>query len=353
MENIELICIHFKSLFEIYAKEKNSEQKMNVLKTLIKTYMLEAFQSMVSKLSSMYYLHSSFAIFDSEKKPETTATGALVLAKLCVLLNQRVATKVEDMLENMFEVEELRRSYASGIKPIFDAEEIQGMVDEAKQNLIAYYIELQGASLSKLIRTGIETPNWLNMEVPKEVRHMIKLIVTEVEAINKELGDLFKDSANKSDTGSESSVSTSALSYGNTSLSYNPNGYDSLDIGSQNKMAKNVMNMFDRKLASFHIKAPQYISRSSVLCEIFRAAMKTFEECVRVCTFQTNGFQQLQVDVQFLKLSWNNLVDDDNYVSSLLHEVLSSAAERCLEPIPLELSIVEAICNKSLNNTSS
>ncbi len=75
------------------------------------------------------------------------------------------------------------------------------------------------------------------------------------------------------------------------------------------------------------------------LCLSFR----TFFECVRFCTFGTSGFQQMQVDIQFLRDYLPCFVEDISVLEMLLEEVITSTAERCVEATPIEPSILTAI----------
>lgn len=49
-------------------------------------------------------------------------------------------------------------------------EDLVSKLDNLSKRLLIYYIEKQGETISKLIRAGMETPNWLNMSQPNQVR---------------------------------------------------------------------------------------------------------------------------------------------------------------------------------------
>lgn len=87
-------------------------------------------------------------------------------------------------------------------------------------------------------------------------------------------------------------------------------------------------------------------------------------ECVRLKTFSKYGLQQIQVDTHYLQLYLWRFVADEKYnrficfiivelirlfcslVHFLLDEILGSAVHRCLEPVLMEPSVVDIICER-------
>lgn len=84
----------------------------------------------------------------------------------------------------------------------------------------------------------------------------------------------------------------------------------------------------------------------SVLTGIIKISLKTLLECVRLRTFGRFGLQQVQVDCHFLQLYLWRFVADEELVHLLLDEVVASAALRCPDPVPMEPSVVEVICER-------
>lgn len=79
----------------------------------------------------------------------------------------------------------------------------------------------------------------------------------------------------------------------------------------------------------------------------FQISLKTLLECVRLRTFSQFGFQQIQVDVHYLHLYLWRFVSDENLMTFLLDEVMTSVVHRCLNPVPMEASIVDVICDRN------
>ena len=86
-------------------------------------------------------------------------------------------------------------------------------------------------------------------------------------------------------------------------------------------------------------------TREAIVGSVFKLALKTFLECLRLCTLGRNGYQQIQVDVYFLRIMLPHFISDTAVLDQMLDDILISAAERCLEPTPLEQSVVVSIGN--------
>ena len=54
----------------------------------------------------------------------------------------------------------------------------------------------------------------------------------------------------------------------------------------------------------------------------------------------------MQVDAHYLQLYLWRFVSDENLVIFLLDEIMTSSVHRCTDPIPMEASVVEVICDR-------
>lgn len=79
--------------------------------------------------------------------------------------------------------------------------------------------------------------------------------------------------------------------------------------------------------------------------------LKSVQEFVRLQTFNRSGFQQIQLDIQFLRTPIREIVEDEAAVDFLLDEVIVATAERCLDPIPLEPPILDKLVQAKLAKT--
>ncbi|KAF3771772.1 Vacuolar sorting-associated protein, partial [Nymphaea thermarum] len=89
----------------------------------------------------------------------------------------------------------------------------------------------------------------------------------------------------------------------------------------------------------------------SVISTIVKLCLKSFVQFVRLQTFNRSGFQQIQLDIQFLRAPLKEIADDDAAIDFLLDEVCVAAAERCLDPIPLEPAILEKLIQAKLSKS--
>lgn len=88
------------------------------------------------------------------------------------------------------------------------------------------------------------------------------------------------------------------------------------------------------------------VCQVSVLTGIVKISLKSLVECVRVRSFGRFGLQQVQVDCHYLQLYLWRFVSDENLVHFLLDEIVSSTAHRCIDPVPMEQSVIELICER-------
>jgi hypothetical protein len=61
--------------------------------------------------------------------------------------------------------------------------------------------------------------------------------------------------------------------------------------------------------------------QESVISAVLKLCLKSLQEFVRLQTFNRSGFQQIQLDMEFLKSSLKEFIDDEAAISFLLKEV--------------------------------
>lgn len=182
------------------------------------------------------------------------------------------------------------------------------------QKVLSQYMRVQGQKISQLIRKGIETPDWLSsrLKEPRDVR-LVVMILSEIEGIHREVGQIFEDSPELEES--------SASSPGIASVS-------------STRLKRNLFNK-KTKLSEEIIQ----FNRNSIIGGITVIFLKSFFECCRLRTFAKFGLQQIQVEIAFLKRILRKFVGNQPSVDALLDEVLSSTAERCVEPVLMEKNV--------------
>ena len=115
------------------------------------------------------------------------------------------------------------------------------------------------------------------------------------------------------------------------------------------KIERGVANLFHDKPQIF---APVEATQASVLTGVVRIALKSLAECVRCQTLGRAGYQQMTLDLAYLKPQVRRFVYADvnghKTVELLLEEAGSAAADRSLDPTPLEPTIVQRILDAKL-----
>jgi len=223
---------------------------------------------------------------------------------------------------------------------------------EVSQNLLNYYVRVEGLKISQMMRKSVETRDWLNSIEPRNVRAVMKRVVEDITAIDTQVGQLFEEGAvTERSVGSDSSRRTYPVGGGGPSQ-HRPGTrtawaaaaaatHNAPSIG--NSLISNIQKLFSEKIEIF--SAVEF-SKVSIVTGIVKISLKTFLECVRLRTFSRYGLQQIQVDTHYLQLYLWRFVSDENIVYCLLDEIVASAANRCLDPVPMEPSVVEVICER-------
>jgi len=103
--------------------------------------------------------------------------------------------------------------------------------------------------------------------------------------------------------------------------------------------------LWAKKLQVF---APIPFNRNGAIVGILRIAFKALYEYMREETFAKFGLQQIQVDCAFLAEVVRDFVEaeDAGVLDSLLDVVVTSATQRCCDdPVLMDASVVEALCD--------
>ncbi|CAN8023863.1 unnamed protein product [Ixodes persulcatus] len=208
---------------------------------------------------------------------------------------------------------------------------------DVAQTLIDQFVRVQGLIISQMLRKSVETRDWMNALEPRNVRAVMKRVVEDVTAVDMRVGQLYEEGA-RNERSSDSSRRTypySASGRAHWSARW-PSSVD-------HSLLSNIQKLFSEKIDIF---TTVEFSRVSVMTGIIKIGLKTFLECVRLKTFSRYALQQVQVDTHYLQLYLWRFVSDENLVHVLLDEIMGSAIHRCFEPILMEPSVVEVICER-------
>ncbi|XP_034952185.1 vacuolar protein sorting-associated protein 51 homolog [Chelonus insularis] len=269
--------------------------------------------------------------------PKYPPTLLLLLSKMCIEFKDTSIHYLLSTTDDTFNVHE----YASSVNALTSEQDICNEFQRAGQDLLNHYVRLQGLSISQMLRKSVETRDWLHTIEPRTVRAVMKRVVEDITAIDAQVSVLYVDSDGQVDRSSDSSRRTHSISvsrhqYRSNWSSYTPSQLDS-------SLVSNINKLFSERIEIF---APVEFNKASILTGIIKISLKTFLECVRLRTFSKYGLQQIQVDTHYLQLYLWRFVADENLVHFLLDEILGSAVHRCIEPVLMEPSVVDIICER-------
>ncbi|KAM6970374.1 vacuolar protein sorting-associated protein 51 homolog [Aplochiton taeniatus] len=212
---------------------------------------------------------------------------------------------------------------------------------EAAQKLLNHYVKVQGLIISQMLRKSVETRDWVNTIEPRNVRAVMKRVVEDTTSIDVQVGLLYEEGVRKAHSSDSSKRTFSVYSSSRQQARYAPSYTPSAPMDTN--LLSNIHKLFSERIDIF---SPVEFNKVSVLTGIIKISLKTFLECVRLRTFGRYGLQQIQVDCHYLQMYLWRFVSDENLVHFLLDEIVGSTAHRCLDPAPMEQSVIEVICER-------
>ncbi|XP_050449869.1 vacuolar protein sorting-associated protein 51 homolog [Cataglyphis hispanica] len=285
----------------------------------------------------LHHLKATAAGFcNGSDVPKFPPTLLLLLSKMCIDYKEIHVDYLLKETDDLFNI--ARYTSSENITPM---SEMCDHFQEAAQNLLNHYVRIQGLAVSQMLRKSVETRDWLHTIEPRTVRAVMKRVVEDVTAIDSQVAVLYDDNNSQIDRSSDSSRKTRSISvsrhhYRSNWSSYTPSHIDS-------SLVSNIHKLFSERIEIF---SSVQFDKASILTGIIKISLKTFLECVRLRTFSKYGLQQIQVDTHYLQLYLWGFVSDENVVHFLLDEILGSAVHRCLEPVLMEPSVVDIICER-------
>ncbi|CAK9298772.1 unnamed protein product [Gordionus sp. m RMFG-2023] len=215
---------------------------------------------------------------------------------------------------------------------------------------VSTYARSRGVSISKLAERSAASRDWLGGAEPRTPRAALKRVREEIEGVDLVVGQLFDDQNEKQQPqhGSSHSSSRKYSSYSRNTTNQGGNKsfrplHSASTISRPNLLHSHISKIFSEKIVIYE---PVNFNKNSILTGIIKICLKSFLESIRLKTLSTYGFQQIQVDLHYLQLYLWRFVSNEKILQSLLDEILSSAALRCTNPILMEQSVVDIICEK-------
>ncbi|CAM9878134.1 unnamed protein product [Lampetra fluviatilis] len=261
----------------------------------------------------------------------------LLLSRLCLDYETSTISYILTLTDEQFLVQDE--------SPMTSVSALCVRAREAATRLLTHYVRVQGLTLSQMLRKSVETRDWVHSIEPRNVRAVMKRVVEDITAIDVQVGLLFEEGVRKAHSSDSSKRAFSAHS-SSRQLQQPPPRYAPSYTPSapmDTSLLSNIQKLFSERVDIF---SPVEFSKVSVLTGIIKISLKTFLECVRLRTFGRFGLQQIQVDCHYLQLYLWRFVSEEALVHALLDEVLASTLQRCIQPIPMETSVIEVICER-------
>ncbi|XP_016175366.1 vacuolar protein sorting-associated protein 51 homolog [Arachis ipaensis] len=262
----------------------------------------------------------------------------LVLAQLSAFIEQTVIPKITEEIATSFTGGSVR-GYEYG--PAFVPGEICRKFRSAGEKYFQY-VNVRTQRISFLLKKRFSTPNWVKHKEPREVHMFVDLFLQELEAIGTEVKQTLPQGKRKHRrTDSNGSTASSRR---------NPLREEKLNRSNTQKARSQLLETHLAKLFKQKVEIFTKVeyTQESVVTTIVKLSLKSLQEFVRLQTFNRSGFQQVQLDIQFLRIPLREIVEDEAAIDFLLDEVIVATAERCLDPIPLEPPILDKLIQAKL-----
>lgn len=257
----------------------------------------------------------------------------LLLSRLCLDYETSTISYILTLTDEQFLVQHH--------SPVTAVTTLCGEAREAAQKLLNHYVKVQGLIISQMLRKSVETRDWVNTIEPRNVRAVMKRVVEDTTSIDVQVGLLYEEGVRKAHSSDSSKRTFSVYSSSRQQARYAPSYTPSAPMDTN--LLSNIHKLFSERIDIF---SPVEFNKVSVLTGIIKISLKTFLECVRLRTFGRYGLQQIQVDCHYLQMYLWRFVSDENLVHFLLDEIVASTAHRCLDPAPMEQSVIEVICER-------
>ncbi|KAH1073907.1 hypothetical protein J1N35_026235 [Gossypium stocksii] len=317
------------------------------LRDFIIDWVQEGFQDFFRALDDRFLLLSGRKSSSSQDQDLTGAHGEKVLAGLVVVLAQLSVFIEQTAVPRI--TEEIAASFSGGggrgyeNGPAFVPGEICRIFRSAGEKLLLHYTKMRTQKVSTLLRKRFTTPNWVKHKEPREVHMFVDLFLQELKEIGSEVRQILPQGLSRKHRRSDSNGST-ASSRSNQLRDDKMTRSNTQRARSQ-LLETHLAKLFKQKVEIF--TKVEY-TQESVVTTIVKLCLKSLQEFARLQTFNRSGFQQIQLDIQFLRTPLKETVEDEAAIDFLLDEVIVAASERCLDPIPLEPPILDRLIQAKL-----
>ncbi|XP_027203843.2 vacuolar protein sorting 51 [Dermatophagoides pteronyssinus] len=265
----------------------------------------------------------------------------LILSKICRDLSNSIIQYLFKYTDELFSSTTAKFTGSqNSAEPLIKRSRLNG------EKLLNAYVWIEGQSITHMIRKSVETRDWMSTVEPRSVRSVMKRMIEDITLIDFLVGQLYEEGVRIERSSDSTSRTFSSFSINNKSTSrYSKSnwsyGSSSFIVTDNNNIVSNIQKLFNDKIEIF---GSVEFSKLSIVTGIIKIGLKTLIECVRLCTFSRYGFQQIQVDSYYLQTRLWRFASDEKIIMNLIDDVIISSKKRCLDPVGMERSVIENIC---------
>ena len=202
--------------------------------------------------------------------------------------------------------------------------ELMKLFADASKKLLSHFVLYKARTMSKDMRNSVINENWLSSREVTAVRPAIVDFIKDISNAGAQTSTVFGESSNKNLMGGGNGgggMAVVGVSYGN----------DTMD----NKgVAGAIDRIFSEKISIF---GQIDFTTNSVITGILKIVLKGLSESVRFQTFSKRGFQQIELDSNYIQnMLPSIIVHENDMLVSLIKDAMTSAGERCLNPEHLD-----------------
>lgn len=318
------------------------------LRDMIISWVQEGFQTFFKQLNDRLLLlsgknvplaHEQF-LAERLQADKVPAGLVIVISQLSVFIERDAISRITEEIGSSISAGGVQL-YEHG--PAFVPAEVRRTFRTAGEKFLQHYINMRTQRISVLLRKRLTTPNWIKHKEPREVHMFADLFLQELRAVGSEVKQILPRGLHRKHSRTESNGSTSS-SRSNT-LRDDKLGRSTTNRARSQLLETHLAKLFKQKMEIF-TKVEH--TQESVVMTIVKLCLKSLQEFVRLQTFNRSGFQQIQLDMQYLRPTLKDTAEDEAAVEFLLDEVIVAAAERCLDPSPLEPAILDRLVHAKL-----
>uniref|UniRef100_A0A1J3J2A6 Vacuolar protein sorting-associated protein 51 homolog n=1 Tax=Noccaea caerulescens TaxID=107243 RepID=A0A1J3J2A6_NOCCA len=316
------------------------------MKDFLVGWVQKGFQDFFRSLEAHFLVLSGKTSSSNEtegKSSEKIHAGLiLVLAQLCVFIEQKVIPRITEEIAASFSGGN-SQAYESG--PAFIPGELCRVFHAASEKLLQHYIDTRTQKISVVLRKRFKTPNWVKHKEPREVHMFVDMFLQQLEEVGKEVKQILPQGTFRKHKRSDSNGSNTTTSSRSNTLHSDKMARSNSQRARSQLFETHLAKLFKQKVEIF---TKVEFTQESVVTTVVKLCLKSLQEYVRLQTFNRSGFQQIQLDIQFLKAPLKETVEDEAAIDFLLDEVIVAASERCLDVIPLEPPILDKLTQAKL-----